>query len=553
MGPHVPDGQPHPFPRRGTDGRDQVLGNTFFVRAVDLLGRPDPSPAFVFFGARDALFPEVEFLEAKGWRDGFPSAAQTDTVDLNPAESCASVSGAPPDTLPAFATVRFRWRGVDRDSILGTQVGSVQSFSYKLTPLQSTFQGGSINDTMATFTNLPPGVYTLTVNTTDDGGLVASSCQYFQVNLDPQVRIKRVYDSCTGDSTVAFRISNLERDDDECDFALFTPWDPNDDSYPPAAFDPCLPDSTLAESDTLPVKGPFDPWFFTFDVSSYDPDGSVDRYEVSVRRCNPRTGACPATPWECAPIDANGRVVVGPFTSGDHRVVVAAVDDLGQRGAAGAGVIDFHIDYPPRVIERTNATFLAECDCIAAGFGETIHFCNNDTTYVVARDQSPSVSDTPCPLNVNYEDGTPAPVSINDFNSFPQPGDVLDLAFAPDAQGNNVAEICAVIWMRDPDGWGSVGYIRWSLDTPLALQPFEQVTSNSTPIPASAMTPACFKLDVFQDVPTETHTLYVEVRDWLEQDLPGANVAQRTTKYQVSFTVNDVTNRRYSLPREGGS
>lgn len=537
------------FPVGGENGQSQVLGNRFYVRAVDNLGRRDLDPAWIFFGARDARYPEVVFKRADGESDEFP---QFGRVSMGVPTFCDR--GVPADTLPTGADATFIWTGVDRDSIFGSEVGSISAFEYKLSGVNNQFVGGTLRDTIALYEDLAPGVYTFTVRTTDDGGLTSEGCRYFQVNYDPTVNIQRVWNSCDQDSVIAARIATRQwaNDDDPC--GGVEPWSYTDVLLPDPPVNPCLPPGYIALNDTLRVSpNQATGWWFEFDVDAFDPDGDVERLEINVMECSSLTGNCSPRAWDCAALDGETSVV-GPFTSGDWRVVIAAVDELGQRGASSADTINFRVDLKPQIVTVTDGIDMDVCDGLAAGVGDTIQVCGSDTLYIVSTVQGSQNNDAPCAVQTVYaETGTPAPLTVADYNSFPRDGDTLALEFQTDGQGRRFARFCGLAWGRDPDGTHRIGYARWSVDqVPTgAWGTVDPVTGTALPDP-NTLTPVCFCPIVRQSAPEADHTLYVEFRDWLQTDAPaGVRVAQRTVRQVISFTVQDVSaiaDRRYTLP-----
>ena len=542
------------FQAGGESGLSQVLGSRFYVRAVDNHGRSDPRPAWIFFGAKDGAAPEVEFTMARGYNPSWPDEGDPAVIDIG----SPGTSLFPPDTLPADATVEFRWRGVDRDSIFGQQVGFVTSFEYKLDTVNNTYLGGSISDTSAMYEHLPPGPHNFLVRAVDEAGLSSDAGpdafelgrRYFQVNYDPWVKLGRAWDSCKGDSVIAFEISESDASQgDPCIGSILQPWDWHDilGDNGVLPVNPCLPMGKLTSGDTLEVGELASlGWWIKLDGRYADPDGDVAEVEINRMICSGDN--CAAVPWECASRDTvdDNTIYVGPLTSGDYRIVIAAVDTLDQRGVAGADTIDIQVDRAPWLVHKTEGIPVAGCDCFLGEPGDVFSLCDGDTLYEVATTQLGS--DTPCAIETVYADSTSvrSPVTVNTRRSFPLPGEEVELEFfADDEFPEGAASMCCLLWGYDPDGHRNLGYVRWNVDR--AVEPiagWEVITTSRQVIPEGTLTPICFEIGV---VGEGEHTLYVEIRDWLSIDY-GRRVAERTVKYEIPFTAVDLAKKRYKLP-----
>lgn len=164
-----------------------ILGHRFYVRAVDNEGKPDPTPAWTFFAVRDNCIPVTVFTRTEG----------IDSVG-NIRQITSSNIRAPAETLAAGSSVRFSWRGSDCDRVLradGTvdTVGKVTGFTYKLSPLEPDYLGGTLSDTAKIFTPIDlkkfaNSVFVMYVRSTDDAGLsqLDPSVRAFVWNYDPQ-------------------------------------------------------------------------------------------------------------------------------------------------------------------------------------------------------------------------------------------------------------------------------------------------------------------------------------------------------------------------------
>jgi hypothetical protein len=352
------------FPVGGESGQDQVLGNRFYVRAVDLIGRPDPEPAWIFFAARNVQFPEVVFTRAEGSNPEFPDPSNPTIFPLGDFRdddgNLICDFGFPPDTIPAGSNVSFAWTAIDRDSLFGAQVGGITSFEYKLSTVDNTFLGGTLADTSATYENLAPGTHSLIVRTFDDGGLAGEGCRYFQVNFDPRCAIRQVMDSCTGEMVPAYRLSTrtIGSGDPCSETFMFDPWDPADVFLPELPENPCLPPGYFSVNDTLPAGDRGQAWWFEVESTCFDPDGELTDLETNFLDCRRASNGqlvCRASTWDCAPrveSASDTTLVIGPILPGDTKVVIAGVDDLGQRGAANADTLLFLSDLAPRCPRR---------------------------------------------------------------------------------------------------------------------------------------------------------------------------------------------------------
>ena len=84
-------------------------------------------------------------------------------------------------------------------------------------------------------------------------------------------------------------------------------------------------------------------------------------------------------------------------------------------------------------------------------------------------------------------------------------------------------------------------------------KPFELITDPDVPAQPGELTPTCFTIFIEQDQVQQEHTLWVEIRDWLQQDVGSVpRVAETTSLQQITFTVTDITNGRYTLPGRDG-
>jgi hypothetical protein len=552
----------------GPTGTSQILHHRFFVRAVDNLGRRDLEPAWILFQAKDFFQPLAAFTVAEGSRPGWP-----ETIQLGPSASC--ISGFPPDTLPVGADVRFEWQGVDHDSLLGQEVGSVTAFRYKLVPVDADFRGGTLADTAASYEDLPAGTYSFVVRPVDDASWTGESCRYFHVNFDPRLAIERPVHPTEGPMK-AFRISGVRIVDNGDICAVPVPTEPwTSEGLPPPPERPELPGWVLA-SDTLGMGERTDTgWYIQFDVETDDPDGSITGIEVNLGTCTPAYVPwappgeeeeepqlnCSAVAWEClqrlVSIDA-GTALVGPLTSGDWQIAVAAIDDQGQRGIAGSDTLIVHVDRAPYLALDRPGIETSACDDLGGIPGDTIQVCGNDTLYVVTQVQGSGsgtvTTSTPCATATAYAGtGGAAPLTVYDYQAFPQPGDRIELAFEPLPQDTTrrLARLGCLYWARDPDGAGWVTAARWDVDEPpTIIQGWEPVIRTGG-VAGDQFTPMCFEVPIVQDDDEGEHVLYLEIRDWLQDVVEGdEDVAERTTRYAIPFTTVDISGRRTALAGE---
>jgi len=567
------------FPVGGETGTAQLLHNRFYVRAVDNLGRVDIDPAFVLFQAKDFKQPAVLFDEARGYLSGWPDVDLRDQDEdgvFNPEEGPiyggppACESGFPPDTLPVGASITFNWSGIDGDSLLGVPVGSVSAYEYKLTEVNNVFIGGTIADTTVTYDGLDTGTYTFFVKPIDDAGWAGEACRYFHVNIDPRVRIERVSDGSSG-LVKGFRVAQFSAQNPVCgEPATLTDWDYTSFLLPDPPVTPGMPAGYVHPDSVLGVFDLDSEWWVAVDVTAEDPEGTVECIEVNVQE-----GRIPFTPWappgeeqptgvpsfsaqawQTAALDPGGSTVyIGPLGSGDFRVVIAAVDDQDQRGTSRADTLYVSVDKRPVLRLDKPGLQLSGMDCMAGAFGQTVTY--QDTMYTVQGVQGLGGESTvaPCPVAMDYSDsGDPAPLDVFDFASFPRPGDEIDLAFTPsdDVPDLKVANLCCVFFAEDLDGAGWVTHARWRVDAPPSFTAaWEPILGPDSPqADPGELSPFCFEVPITQDLDTDVaeHVLYLEIRDWHRQAIPGnPSVAQRTTRYAIPFTTTDITGARYTL------
>ncbi|MBD3336474.1 MAG: hypothetical protein GF355_13255 [Candidatus Eisenbacteria bacterium] len=160
----------------------EIMGRRFYVRAIDNSDAEDPTPAWTFFTVRDNVAPEIEFTRSAGIGPGGEEIAITEDSNLV----------VPEDTIPTGYDVEFAWFGTDGDISISEDgvrdtVGKVVGYSYHLAPIESSYLGGSLADTTASYDNLVSGTYTMFVRGIDDAGFSAlnPTTRSFVWNLDP--------------------------------------------------------------------------------------------------------------------------------------------------------------------------------------------------------------------------------------------------------------------------------------------------------------------------------------------------------------------------------
>lgn len=299
----------------------EVLGHRFYVRAIDNEGKVDETPAWVFFGARNNVPPEVTFLESVAYS---PGGQERTILSTDP--------DFPTDTIPTGWGVRFRWSGTDGDVAIGPdgsviQVGRVDKFFYRLLPIESEFLGGSLIDTAAAydgeyFERFPRGsVYAFNARAIDDGGLSGSGTvtRSFVWNQDPVSRITR-----------------CERPDG-------------------SGFAPCfrMRGQTYFSGDTLPLPSPkagvdsFPSPEFT--AEAFDPDPLTGDNSVASIEWRYSAGAI-FTAW--SQFTAGSYVRLPGLRTGDYVAMVRSIDQL-DRVEGTPDTLLFYVNFPPRFITQT--------------------------------------------------------------------------------------------------------------------------------------------------------------------------------------------------------
>ncbi|MBU1948028.1 MAG: hypothetical protein KJ927_04910, partial [Candidatus Eisenbacteria bacterium] len=165
----------------------EIMGRRFYIRAIDNNNRVDETPAWTFFTVRDNAAPTIEFTRSVGIGPNGEEVPITSISDVTPT-----------DTIPTGWDVEFKWRGLDRDVALyedGVRdtVGHVVGYSYHLAPIESSYLGGTLRNTSASYRNLISGSYIMFVRGMDDAGFAAlnPTIRSFVWNRDPQTWFTR--------------------------------------------------------------------------------------------------------------------------------------------------------------------------------------------------------------------------------------------------------------------------------------------------------------------------------------------------------------------------
>jgi hypothetical protein len=290
------------------------------VRSIDNEGKVDPSPAWVFFGARNNLPPEVDVYRALAFG---PHGERKNLTSQDP--------DFPTDTIPTGWGVSFAWTGSDGDVAIEpdgsvVQVGQIARFYYRLLPVESEFLGGSILDTARTyepsfFDRFPKGsVYAFNVGAVDDGGLSGSGreTRTFVWNRDPVSRIQRAVRPGTSDSVASF----------------------------------VADDSLYFSGDTIPLprQGGALPTV-RIRAKAYDPDPVNGDATVASMESRLITGAI-FNSWLSLPIGTE--VEYSSNKTGDYVAMVRSTDRL-ERVEGTPDSVLYYVNFAPRFITRLDS------------------------------------------------------------------------------------------------------------------------------------------------------------------------------------------------------
>jgi len=164
----------------------EMLGHRFFAKAVDDKGLQDPTPASIFFYARDYNLPKITFSRSHA------ITPQSETILLSASTIAQLVDSIPGDTIPTYSVCEFSWRGSDADP-----GGRVTGFIYRSSE-DAEYKGGTLADTSYSFQVRKAGLLNFEVLGIDDAGALSrrDSLRYFVVNNDPDTWIVPPCDTC---------------------------------------------------------------------------------------------------------------------------------------------------------------------------------------------------------------------------------------------------------------------------------------------------------------------------------------------------------------------
>jgi len=164
----------------------EMLGHRFYCRAVDNKGLPDPTPALIFFYARDFNLPKITFTKS------YAVTPLGETVPLTAANVRQLTDSIPGDTIPTHSVAHFSWRGWDSDP-----GGYLTGYLYRSSE-DAQYRGGTLSDTSYSYQVTKAGFLNFEVVALDDAGAVSrrDSLRYFIVNNDPDTWIIPPCDTC---------------------------------------------------------------------------------------------------------------------------------------------------------------------------------------------------------------------------------------------------------------------------------------------------------------------------------------------------------------------
>lgn len=326
----------------------EVFGHRFYVRAIDNEGKVDPSPCWIFFGAKDNISPSVHFIESVGVG---PHGEIRQLNSVNP--------DFPTDTIPTGWGVRFRWKGIDLDRAIDSngdtiQVGQVTHLFYRLLPVETGYLGGDSTYQFAEypasfFNRFPQGsVYAFNVRAIDDAGLSGSGTvtRSFIWNQDPNTRIY--------DPTGVYWRSYLSRNELHATEETLAVAVPGSDALPDVQF-------TATGSDPDPMDG------VDHSVKSLEWRYSSGAYTI---------------PWAAF----SGVQSITDLRTGDYIVMARSQDRLDRYESSPDSLI-IHVNFIPRFITHGgdsipgfNQTPLpgAVFDSASVAHGLTCNLCADD-------------------------------------------------------------------------------------------------------------------------------------------------------------------------------
>ncbi|MFH0777518.1 MAG: hypothetical protein V2A71_02695 [Candidatus Eisenbacteria bacterium] len=205
-----------------TANNPEMLGHRFYCRAVDERGLVDPTPAFVFFYARDFNLPKVTFTKS------YAVSPRAEIIPLSASNRTQLFDSIPGDTVPTGSYLHFAWRGWDDDP-----GGYLTGFLYR-TSDDATYRGGTLADTSFSTQVTRMGLISVEVRAIDDAGARSrpDTARYVVVNNDPDTRLLPPCEGCpkgfmeggsiprregdtlrlTGDVKVAFSWDSWDKD-----------------------------------------------------------------------------------------------------------------------------------------------------------------------------------------------------------------------------------------------------------------------------------------------------------------------------------------------------
>jgi hypothetical protein len=276
----------------------------FLIRAVDNLGKQDPSPDTLRFEAFTSENPTVRFPpKASKWIAG---SFNVFTETCVPPSSAAEDSLSPRDTVDVCSDVTFVWTGSDGD---GEIVGWESKFDN-----EPGWRFHQRNDTTRVERSVSPGNHTLSVRAIDDAGAKSTSIARFPFtsNHDPVTKI----------------------DSKSIEACLLRTWTDPDSLL-------CVRyDSAGVIRDTMPHNSEI-----TVCWSSTDVDGPVVRYQWQIDQYQDQT---PDTrPFASTDTCATA----GPLPSTDRSGTTLRIKgiDIHDKAEGAPDTLAIHVNYRPRV------------------------------------------------------------------------------------------------------------------------------------------------------------------------------------------------------------
>ena len=164
--------------------------HAFFIYSVDNKGKPDPTPARFIFNAIDNYPPRPQFLESKAFGTVYAFNSSGVLVaeqrEYNITDVDAGATGrAPRDTVPANATLSFKWTG--NPAIPGSVIAG---YRYRLdepdfSPLSNATQVKYNSHVGSDSVPPAPGTKLFLLRALDQAGGSLDSTRFFQLNFSP--------------------------------------------------------------------------------------------------------------------------------------------------------------------------------------------------------------------------------------------------------------------------------------------------------------------------------------------------------------------------------